>query len=530
MSEKKKPIPPISPKVRRFLRGGKSVQTPRPPRQPTPPNTAKGLTLSVEVPGGVVDLFRRDSGERGEKAFNPDQPRGQPENAGQFAATPSQHVQETVNKIRGHKQPTKEERKAAKAKNRKLRARIEDAADSPAFAFEAISRGIDDSARDSLVDLARDADDDLANPNKSVSEKASAYDAVANKARKVAARMHRWLKGVDATKVKYGSKESMQFSMLACLRAGARDAEARATALRSLPRQSVGSSGGKGITHTTSGNRIERQSIPPLKVRPLPTPSQYALDIVRNYRKQMERVDARLRAETAAETPAQADAPLHRLADGSDPLTRSRARTPKYPAEMGGKHIDLPSFTETLGYECAADCLADILAHFGMMPGDGIEEIIEVAGTDSEEGTTPEQFADAAVQLGLRASYHQDMTLQLLCNYLDHEKPVACDIQAHGGGHWIVATDYDAEYIYFRDPLNKSDAKLSHAEFEERWHDSASGIQYLHCGVACWAEQHKGIRQRGKGVSADCLTCQRLRADGISPVVPCRLCSEESAR
>lgn len=178
--------------------------------------------------------------------------------------------------------------------------------------------------------------------------------------------------------------------------------------------------------------------------------------------------------------------------------------------------VPLPSVRQPDGYTCGVACLMSILGHYGAGP-DEYEVLRDELGV-TEEGADYRRMAEYARKLGFRVNIEANMSLPQLLQELDHARPVICSIQAYDeganpaertkvykgtdvNGHYVVAIGYDSRNVYFMDPsLVGRRAYLSHAEFEERWHDNegtAEKPQLIHhLGMAIWKEGEQTMRAR----------------------------------
>lgn len=124
--------------------------------------------------------------------------------------------------------------------------------------------------------------------------------------------------------------------------------------------------------------------------------------------------------------------------------------------------------------------------------------VSEYAGSNQDAGTPPAGILQAVQTVNeengtkFTAEIKQHVTIDEVKQLLDEEIPVILDIQAWRDtdnkaewkddwidGHYVVATGYDDENIYFEDPaLINSVGSIPQTELLDRWHDYEGADEY----------------------------------------------------
>ena len=181
--------------------------------------------------------------------------------------------------------------------------------------------------------------------------------------------------------------------------------------------------------------------------------------------------------------------------------------------------VPLPKVSQERRYTCGAAALRAVCEFYGVGP-ETEDEFVAMLGCDENYGTPPERIIECAKSLGLEASPWHKMSLMDLRRVLDLRKPVICCLQAWGeqadyeqliSGHYVVAIGYEADRLYFEDPLlTESRGYLTESEFYSRWHDlDGCNRLYDRFGIVVWkrdAEGKGGAGRQGLSITwADCI-------------------------
>jgi predicted double-glycine peptidase len=156
--------------------------------------------------------------------------------------------------------------------------------------------------------------------------------------------------------------------------------------------------------------------------------------------------------------------------------------------------VRLPKVRQGSDYTCGALALRAVCKYFCVGP-ESDDEFIEALGSNSEDGTLPENIVKVARKWGLAAVLQNRMPIHELLHHLDAGRPVICAMQAWGdkadyakeeSGHYVVAVGYDAENVYFEDPAmeGRNRGYLAITQFLRRWHDvDAHGHHFVRLGI-----------------------------------------------
>ncbi len=158
--------------------------------------------------------------------------------------------------------------------------------------------------------------------------------------------------------------------------------------------------------------------------------------------------------------------------------------------------LNLPDVRQATGYTCGVSALQAVLFYYGLEYREST--LAEYAGSNQDAGTPPAGILQAVQTVNeengtkFTAEIKQHVTIDEVKQLLDEEIPVILDIQAWRDtdnkaewkddwidGHYVVATGYDDENIYFEDPaLINSVGSIPQTELLDRWHDYEGADEY----------------------------------------------------
>jgi len=149
------------------------------------------------------------------------------------------------------------------------------------------------------------------------------------------------------------------------------------------------------------------------------------------------------------------------------------------------KLLNVPDVRQPSNYSCGPTSLQAVLSYYGLDMK--VNELINMTNCTPENGTLPENIANAATKLGFSAAVKENMTLEDLQQYIGQGTPVIIDAQAWKDnktdiqnwtddqidGHYMVVIGIDNENVYFEDPaVLGSRGYINNQEFLDRWHDT----------------------------------------------------------
>lgn len=143
--------------------------------------------------------------------------------------------------------------------------------------------------------------------------------------------------------------------------------------------------------------------------------------------------------------------------------------------------LNVPDVRQPSNSSSGATALQAVLAYYGT--DTSMESIINMTNT-TENGTTPENIAQAARDSGLTAEVKENMTIKELNDNINQGIPTIVLCQAWGNnntgnwtdvtgnGHYMVVIGMDSENIYMEDPaIFGSKGYIPLQEFLDRWHE-----------------------------------------------------------
>lgn len=159
------------------------------------------------------------------------------------------------------------------------------------------------------------------------------------------------------------------------------------------------------------------------------------------------------------------------------------------------KILTFPELRQVYSFDCGANALQSILTYYGYDIRE--EEIMRMAGTTEENGTSPSGLMSVAKKYGIPNEFHENLTIDFLKKCIDNGFPVIISLQAWvddpdridwnntwDEGHYVIAIGYDNRRIYFEDPSSTKRTSLTFEELDERWHDiEEDGKKYYHHGI-----------------------------------------------
>jgi predicted double-glycine peptidase len=145
--------------------------------------------------------------------------------------------------------------------------------------------------------------------------------------------------------------------------------------------------------------------------------------------------------------------------------------------------LNVPDVRQPTDSSCGPTSLQAVLAYYGTDVR--VDELINMTNS-SENGTAPDNIAQAARELGFNAEIKENMTLQDLQQNINQGAPIIIDCQAwkdnnttsqnwtsdQDDGHYMVLIGIDNQNVYFEDPaILGSRGYIPIQEFLDRWHD-----------------------------------------------------------
>ena len=154
--------------------------------------------------------------------------------------------------------------------------------------------------------------------------------------------------------------------------------------------------------------------------------------------------------------------------------------------------LDFPRTRQTYTCDCGPDILVPTLVYYGVEWRE--DQVMKLAHL-RKSGTNKADILHCINYFGFD---HRDgqLTLEDICDGIDHEWPTIITLQAYGAnpvdystdyddGHWVAAIGYymnDSRVtrIIFQDPSSFVRTWLSPTELQERWHDIDAGKKKIH--------------------------------------------------
>jgi predicted double-glycine peptidase len=144
----------------------------------------------------------------------------------------------------------------------------------------------------------------------------------------------------------------------------------------------------------------------------------------------------------------------------------------------------VPDVRQSTTYSCGAAALQAVLSYYGIDKRE--KALMDMLKTTEEVGTSPDNIARVAKELGLQADPRENVTYEDLIKAYREGIPVICAIQAWTDvpaekrswtsdwedGHYVIIIGADDQFVYVEDPsLLGSRGIIPKQEFLDRWHD-----------------------------------------------------------
>ncbi|MBA2544958.1 MAG: C39 family peptidase [Deltaproteobacteria bacterium] len=166
------------------------------------------------------------------------------------------------------------------------------------------------------------------------------------------------------------------------------------------------------------------------------------------------------------------------------------------PANSVQHFLRTPLVRQATEYTCGVASLLSVLGYYGV-PDINEGDLATKLGSDPDGGTNYREIVEYARSVGLTVTTKTNMTIAELTARIDQKHPVMLALQAwvddpatvdwtetFENGHYVVATGYDAENIYFMDPYMRGTYTfIPRAQLEQRWHDGDGEGPLEHFGI-----------------------------------------------
>lgn len=124
--------------------------------------------------------------------------------------------------------------------------------------------------------------------------------------------------------------------------------------------------------------------------------------------------------------------------------------------------LDLDSYQQTTDYTCGPSAVVSLLRFYGRTADE--MTIAAEMGSNTTQGTNPEQMATWLNNNGFTAMWQENGNLDTLRNNLNRKVPTLVE-WSDWGGHWVLVTGYDTrnttaiedDVIIFADPYDRHD-------------------------------------------------------------------------
>jgi ABC-type bacteriocin/lantibiotic exporter with double-glycine peptidase domain len=132
--------------------------------------------------------------------------------------------------------------------------------------------------------------------------------------------------------------------------------------------------------------------------------------------------------------------------------------------------LELKKIEKQLPGYCGPASLKIVLDYYGVQKGQN--EIAKLANASVEEGAEPWGLVQAASQLGFKASYISNGSLEDLREFIKLNIPVVIDYQRKWGGHYSVVIGFEEDKIVLADPQKAKVVKEKIDKFSNSWWES----------------------------------------------------------
>jgi predicted double-glycine peptidase len=151
---------------------------------------------------------------------------------------------------------------------------------------------------------------------------------------------------------------------------------------------------------------------------------------------------------------------------------------------LKNKYLEVPPFRQEKNYTCGCACVNSLLGFYGEETHSE-EDMCDLIDATVKYGTSYKSIASFFKNEGYHVFYKQDLTIEDIKRFLDHEHPVLVAFQAWSeqkdvdyenkwnSGHYALILGYSDDNFYFMDPsLKDSLGYLPIEDFVSRWHDT----------------------------------------------------------
>lgn len=172
---------------------------------------------------------------------------------------------------------------------------------------------------------------------------------------------------------------------------------------------------------------------------------------------------------------------------------------------LKGKHLEFPLVRQEKNYTCGCACVNALLEFYGEETYSEAD-MCELIDATTQYGTSYKSIASFFKKEGYHVFHKQNLTIEDLKRFLDHEHPVLVCLQAWSeqkdvdytdkwnSGHYLIAVGYNSSSLIFMDPSLKDTLGYLPIEgFESRWHDTdgAEDEELIHFGMVIMGPKPK---------------------------------------
>jgi len=158
------------------------------------------------------------------------------------------------------------------------------------------------------------------------------------------------------------------------------------------------------------------------------------------------------------------------------------------------KLIEIPKTRQATGYTCGVAAVQSVLYYNGIARRQ--DELEAQLGSGPQHGTNNKNMIQVLEEYGIKTTMCHNMSIDDIVEIIERGGVVICLMQAwHGDeyhdyteewedGHYVVATGYDDERLYFMDPSTIDNyTYIEKEEFLTRWHDYDEDQRYYNAGI-----------------------------------------------